>query len=622
VKTSRTQIKSLTWVLLASAAALVLAVGLSLLLSSYRALAQPTAPLQDLEVQKEVSAAQAAPGDTLVYTITIRNTTASSISAQMTDTLPVELYDVSGPSALLPTSEVGIDEHNVITWSCSLSALQYDVVTVSALITDGIMYAEVVNTAEITGGGELISDSATTAVVGNVGNLDNEGTYKTVSKAQAEPGDVLTYTIRIENDDALYETPGAVFTDRVPEGTTLVYGPESLVGDVGFQDGVITWTYDVPPLGYDEISFSVQISPDLTGMAWITNAVEIAAPGQSFTRAAGTRVSIEYFTYFPIMFQRWPPIPYSPFLHEISGGIDGDYTVSWEYDPSHPDEADPDSYTLQEARDANFTDDVKEYDAGSNLSYDFNDQESGSYYYRVRGNNTWGPGEWSNVRSVNVWSYSDDFSDYKSGWPREWSKTRFALYQVRPNEQPGCPGSDCQYDDGDGYVIGRRSGSKPYARFGPGVKVPSEDYEMELDARWWDYAYFATYQIFFGADDDFDKYYSVEVRANDAGSSLICEYRVVKGSNGSETELNGGWSYSAEIHCGKRRTSTGNTSWNHWRIRRDDDWINVYVNGHHLGGWHDSSFGADRYFGVGATLYEGFTPGKPEFDDWVIELLN
>jgi hypothetical protein len=40
-----------------------------------------------------------------------------------------------------------------------------------------------------------------------------------------------------------------------------------------------------------------------------------------------------------------------------------------------------------------------------------------------------------------------------------------------------------------------------------------------------------------------------------------------------------------------------------------------------LGSWKDSTYGANRYFGVGATLFEGFTPSKPEFDNWSVSLI-
>ena len=289
-------------------------------------------------------------------------------------------------------------------------------------------------------------------------------------------------------------------------------------------------------------------------------------------------------------------------------------------------------FTLQEDTDWDFADPTNYELSASTTSKSFTDKDGGTYYYRVRGNNTWGQGEWSSVKSVSVFSYYDNFSDYKSGWPREWEKTRGALYQVHPHEHPKCPGDDCEYDEGDGYIIARRSGSNPTARFGPDVSVPSENYEIELKSRWWDAAYFATYQIFFGSDDDFDNYYALQVRINiEGGSSGDCEYSLIRhdkslvGYGGiasveSTKNLQNWTGADDQIHCGLR--SRTNTSWNEWRIRREGDEIKIWVNGKKLGTWEDSKYGADRYFGVGCTLYEGFTPSKPVFDNFSVEIIT
>jgi hypothetical protein len=248
----------------------------------------------------------------------------------------------------------------------------------------------------------------------------------------------------------------------------------------------------------------------------------------------------------------------------------------------------------------------------------------------VRGNNTWGEGEWSDVKSVTVFNFFDDFSDYQSGWPREWEKTRGALYQVRPDEHPSCPGSGCPYDDGDGYLIARRSGSEPTARFGPDVKVPSGNYEIEVDVRWYDAAYYATYQIFFGSDDDFENYYAVQVRINIEGSSDDCEYRVVEHKTSlagygmykieSENELQG-WTDPGSIRCDVDKDADG-AKWDNWKIRREGDEITLWINGDKEGPFEDDTFGANRYFGVGATIYEGFTPSKPVFDNFRVRLFS
>ena len=107
------------------------------------------------------------------------------------------------------------------------------------------------------------------------------------------------------------------------------------------------------------------------------------------------------FLYFPYVFQRWPPLPFAPTLNDINNpDNDGDYTVSWTYDPG--DASIPvATFTLQEATDADFSSPINFPNTGI-TSQVITGQTPGNYYYRVRGNNSYGAGTWSNSRSVTV----------------------------------------------------------------------------------------------------------------------------------------------------------------------------------------------------------------------------
>ncbi|HUM37939.1 MAG TPA: fibronectin type III domain-containing protein, partial [Anaerolineae bacterium] len=123
--------------------------------------------------------------------------------------------------------------------------------------------------------------------------------------------------------------------------------------------------------------------------------------------------------YLPLVMRRFPAVPYPPVLNEISNAdLDGNYTVSWAYNGPYDVQA-PTSYTLQESTSADFSTGVQETTfSASTTSMNVTGKASATYYYRVRGNNTAGAGEWSNVRSVVVMSaLTDDFSNSGSGWP-------------------------------------------------------------------------------------------------------------------------------------------------------------------------------------------------------------
>lgn len=102
--------------------------------------------------------------------------------------------------------------------------------------------------------------------------------------------------------------------------------------------------------------------------------------------------------YLPLVLKRWPPIPYRPTLAVIQEADDGNYSVSWSESPSRL----ANTYILQEAKDAAFTTELREVCTTAQQSCNVSSKVAGLYYYRVRGHNDWGDGEWSNAQSASV----------------------------------------------------------------------------------------------------------------------------------------------------------------------------------------------------------------------------
>lgn len=113
---------------------------------------------------------------------------------------------------------------------------------------------------------------------------------KTVSTAQAGPGDTLTYTIHAWRDGAGEPIAGAWLTDTVVDELdvdTVI----ATYGDCGYANGVVTWTGD---LGEVWITFTAQISSAISS-ATITNTAEITGAGTLVTSdPAVTTVSPAY----------------------------------------------------------------------------------------------------------------------------------------------------------------------------------------------------------------------------------------------------------------------------------------------------------------------------------------
>jgi hypothetical protein len=607
VNTNWTRARRLAWALLTGTSALLILVGLSLVLSRSRVSAQPAAEGATLTAQEPPFSQIRSPDMDAIITQK-GSLTVSGIAwdpsiepPYLTDYPTLSVQQVSEWSYFVSWTGVTSATHYILQEASrpdfsDQTPESVEAPTTSFLVTkgtaeDGTYYYRVRATRLDL---EPSRWSNVESVVVPWAAVSTDLSVPALS-ADVAANDFITVEVRADRvgggDDGDWHTAVVTATDW----------------------GGAEWSYEWPLPEENDVQYTIQSrARDASGIPGAIDTITVTLRNE------------RYIVYLPRIYKRWPPIPLPPILDDIDNpGDDPDYTVTWSYPYSDPPVT---SYTLQEATDANFTDPT-DYDVGNRTSYAFTDKDGATYYYRVRGNNSWGPGEWSEVKSVTVFNYFDNFSDYKSGWPREWSETRGALYQVRPYEHPKCPGSNCPYDDGDGYVIARRSGSNPAARFGPGVAVPSENYEIELKSRWWDANYYATYQIFFGSDSSFSNYYAVEVRINTAGDRRDCEYRLVRHTvsqtgNASieSTKKLQDWT-SVDMHCGLRSEKSG-TPWNRWRIRREGDEIRIWLNEAKLSTWHDSMFGADRYFGVGCTLFEGFTPSKPEFDNWSVVLLQ
>jgi len=106
-----------------------------------------------------------------------------------------------------------------------------------------------------------------------------------------------------------------------------------------------------------------------------------------------------YTFYFPIIAKRWPPVPLAPAIQEI-GKDENTVQIRWSYS-GRAGVPDPSSYTVWEDTNSDFSTPT-EYPVGSSTSLEIDKHQEGTFYYKVRGNNSYGPGEWSNIVSINV----------------------------------------------------------------------------------------------------------------------------------------------------------------------------------------------------------------------------
>lgn len=126
---------------------------------------------------------------------------------------------------------------------------------------------------------------------------------KSVDRTTAKPGDVLTYTITINNTGAC-DTLGAVLTDTIPAHVTLVPGSIKVTGGAGLSATsararlgagikiILTWQGNVPKGNSVTLTFRVTVNNDVPNGTVITNVAQINdRKGNIVSRSATTTIA-------------------------------------------------------------------------------------------------------------------------------------------------------------------------------------------------------------------------------------------------------------------------------------------------------------------------------------------
>ncbi len=102
--------------------------------------------------------------------------------------------------------------------------------------------------------------------------------------------------------------------------------------------------------------------------------------------------------FIPALLKRWPPMPSTPKMKSILAPEAGSYLLEWS-DPSDPDSS---VFTIQEAADNAFTQNVIEACKTALTSCQISNKTAGVYYYRTQEQNNWGTSAWSVTQSAEV----------------------------------------------------------------------------------------------------------------------------------------------------------------------------------------------------------------------------
>ncbi len=144
------------------------------------------------------------------------------------------------------------------------------VISFQAKVNDGVPPETViVNTAIISDG---VGFSYTRPVTTEVNVVDLSGTTKTVDKALAVPGDVLTYTIVLRNGG---KAAAAGFTDPIPANARYVSG--SVTGGAIYDEALnmVKWSGTIPARSERTFAFAVTTDKSLPDGTLIVNVATI-----------------------------------------------------------------------------------------------------------------------------------------------------------------------------------------------------------------------------------------------------------------------------------------------------------------------------------------------------------
>ena len=208
--------------------------------ASIASTANLTAKKSNLEIHKTVDKESVKIGDTLTYTISVKNNGDKVAKAIIYDNVP--------EGTVLLNKDNNEDENTKkLNWR----------VTVEPGETENVEFTVRVKAEKGTIKNSAIVNGKTTEET-ETGIINITG-KKEVDKAEAKVGDTLTYTIILTNNGNATGT--VTVTDEIPAGTTLV--EKSITNNGVESNGTITWT-DVEVKAGDtvEVSFKVTINSD------------------------------------------------------------------------------------------------------------------------------------------------------------------------------------------------------------------------------------------------------------------------------------------------------------------------------------------------------------------------
>lgn len=214
-------------------------------------------------------------GDVITYTLTLQNTgNTAADNVVITDAIPEGTTFVAGsvtgatgtPPTLTLANLIAAGGNATVTFQVLVGNTVPDPNPIANSATAAFTYTvDPANPDAITG-------SSTSNAVNSQANIASVATTKSVDKAFAEPGDVLTYTLVLQNTGNV-AADNVVITDPIPTGTTFVAG--SLTGATGTPP-TLTLTNPIAPSSSATVTFQVLVGNTIPTPNPVSNSATAA----------------------------------------------------------------------------------------------------------------------------------------------------------------------------------------------------------------------------------------------------------------------------------------------------------------------------------------------------------
>lgn len=198
-------------------------------------------------------------GQVLTYTLAGANNYAATLTnVRITDTVPAGTSFVTAT-----TPHIGPDAGGVITWSLGALDLNASAVLTMLVQVDGTLLTGtfITNNAQVTSD-EGLADTATattTVITGSIQVMDPVVT-KAADPGQAQPGDVVTFTLSVQQAQGNATATNVQVVDPLPDEVDIL----SVQVTAGFTEELgqaVTWTIPIlAPTGVETMTVRTQVN--------------------------------------------------------------------------------------------------------------------------------------------------------------------------------------------------------------------------------------------------------------------------------------------------------------------------------------------------------------------------